>query len=384
MRQWFQFPITEGKASKQAHCDLPEGTYERECGKEGFFGPASHMYHAHPPTGWIEWEGTLRPRAIDTNAINASTRSPWSAPLLLFNNNLKLRVWQTNTAMDHLVRNGDGDEVLFVHHGCGDLYCDYGHLSYKDGDYIVLPRATSWRITPHTSTTLLLIEATNSGFQMADRGLVGQHAIYDPAVLEYAKINDQFLEQQSYHQVKTEEGYQHWQVHLKARNSLNTITYPFNPLDAQGWKGNLTAFKLNWRDIRPLMSHRYHLPPSAHTTFVADAFVICTFVPRPIETDPDALKVPFFHNNDDYDEVLFYHRGNFFSRDNIEAGMITHHPCGFSHGPHPKALAASQSQPKKDTDEVAVMIDARYPLEIAELPEGAENTDYVYSWQENK
>ncbi|MDO6706089.1 homogentisate 1,2-dioxygenase [Photobacterium sp. 1_MG-2023] len=376
MRQWFQFPIIEGKASRQAHCDLPDGTYERECGKEGFFGPASHMYHANPPTGWVEWEGPLRPRAIDTTRLEQQGHSPWDASLVLFNNQLKMRVWNTNESMDHLVRNGDGDEVLFVHEGSGHLYCDYGHLPFRDGDYITIPRATSWRIEVDDPVSLLLIEATNSGYQMPDRGIVGQHAVYDPAVLEYAKIDDAFLAQQN--------NDQRWQVKLKARDQMNTITYPYNPLDAQGWKGNLTVFKLNWRDIRPLMSHRYHLPPSAHTTFVANGFVICTFVPRPIESDPGALKVPFYHNNDDYDEVLFYHRGNFFSRDNIEAGMITHHPCGFSHGPHPKALAASQAQPKKETDEVAVMIDTRYPLEVAELPEGVENKDYVYSWINRK
>ncbi|MCM0148602.1 homogentisate 1,2-dioxygenase [Photobacterium galatheae] len=376
MRHWFQFPIIEGKASRQAHCDLPDGTYERECGKEGFFGPASHMYHDNPPTGWVEWDGPLRPRAIDTTRLEQPGQSPWDASLVLFNNQLKMRVWNTSQSMDHLVRNGDGDEVLFVHEGSGHLYCDYGHLTFRDGDYITIPRATSWRIEVNEPVSLLLIEATNSGYQMPDRGLAGQHAVYDPAVLEYARIDDAFLAQQN--------NDQRWQVKLKARNQMNTITYPFNPLDAQGWKGNLTVFKLNWRDIRPLMSHRYHLPPSAHTTFVADGFVICTFVPRPIESDPGALKVPFYHNNDDYDEVLFYHRGNFFSRDNIEAGMITHHPCGFSHGPHPKALAASQSQPKKETDEVAVMIDTRYPLEVADLPEGVENKDYVYSWINRK
>ncbi|MGF1726196.1 homogentisate 1,2-dioxygenase [Photobacterium nomapromontoriensis] len=376
MRQWFQFPITEGIASRQAHCDLPQGTYERECGKEGFFGPASHMYHQHPPTGWIKWDGPLRPRAVDTSKIQSSGNSPWDAALLLSNNNIKLRIWHCVTAMNHLARNGDGDEVLFIHQGCGDLFCDYGHLHFRDGDYIVLPRATSWRIEPQQPVTMLLIEATNSAYQMADRGIVGQHAIYDPAVLDYARIDDPFCQQQNDNQ--------HWQVKLKARNQLNTITYPFNPLDAQGWKGNLTAFKLNWRDIRPLMSHRYHLPPSAHTTFVAEGFVICTFVPRPIETDEGALKVPFFHNNDDYDEVLFYHRGNFFSRDNIDEGMITHHPCGFSHGPHPKALAASLTTPKHDTDEVAVMIDTRWPLNFSDIPEEAENTDYVYSWMANK
>ncbi|MGF1786342.1 homogentisate 1,2-dioxygenase [Photobacterium swingsii] len=374
MRQWFQFPIVEGNASRQAHCDLPPDTYERECGKEGFFGPASHMYHKHPPTGWIEWEGELRPRAIDTNKIAITGQTPWDAALLLYNEQLKMRMWRTHTHMKHLVRNGDGDEVLFIHQGSGHLYCDYGHLTFREGDYLVLPRATSWRIDVNEPVAMLMIEATNSGYQMAERGLVGQHAIYDPAMLEYARIDDVFLAQQNSHQ--------QWQVKLKARQRLNTITYPFNPLDAQGWKGNLTAFKLNWRDIRPLMSHRYHLPPSAHTTFVANSFVICTFVPRPIESDPQALKVPFFHNNDDYDEVLFYHKGNFFSRDNIEAGMITHHPCGFSHGPHPKALKASVEQPKTQTDEVAVMIDARFPLDVAELPQGAENMDYVLSWQQ--
>ncbi|MDO6583164.1 homogentisate 1,2-dioxygenase [Photobacterium sp. 2_MG-2023] len=376
MRHWFQFPIIEGKASRQAHCDLPEGTYERECGKEGFFGPASHMYHSNPPTGWVEWDGPLRPRAIDTTRLEQPGESPWDASLVLFNNQLKLRVWNTTQSMNHLVRNGDGDEVLFIHQGSGQLYCDYGHLTFTEGDYITIPRATSWRIEVDEPVSMLLIEATNGGYQMPDRGLAGQHAVYDPAVLEYARIDDAFLAQQNNNQ--------RWQVRLKARDQMNTITYPYNPLDAQGWKGNLTVFKLNWRDIRPLMSHRYHLPPSAHTTFVANGFVICTFVPRPIESDPGALKVPFYHNNDDYDEVLFYHKGNFFSRDNIEAGMITHHPCGFSHGPHPKALAASQSQPKKETDEVAVMIDTRYPLEVADLPEGVENKDYVYSWINRK
>ena len=106
------------------------------------------MYHRHPPTGWIDWDGPLRPRAIDTNKIPSQGNSPWDASLILFNNNLKLRVWHCDRAMESLARNGDGDEVLFIHHGSGDLFCDYGHMTFRDGDYIVLPRATSWRIEP--------------------------------------------------------------------------------------------------------------------------------------------------------------------------------------------------------------------------------------------
>ncbi|OOF27369.1 homogentisate 1,2-dioxygenase [Salinivibrio sp. IB872] len=373
MRKWFSFPIREGDASRQAHCDFPEGTYERECGKEGFFGPASHMYHRHPPTGWSEWEGPLRPHAFDTNRVETQGTSPMDAPVLLSNANVQVRLWRTDTAMSYLVRNSDGDDCLFVHQGEGSLYCDYGHLRYTKGDYLIVPRATSWRLVPDEATTLLMIEATHGSYMSAERGIVGEHAVFDPAVLEHARIDDSFKAQQSDNES--------WQVMIKSRQQLNRVTYPYNPLDAVGWKGNLTVFRLNWRDIRPLMSHRYHLPPSAHTTFVAQGFVICTFVPRPIESDPGALKVPFYHNNDDYDEVLFYHQGDFFSRDNIDAGMVTLHPCGFPHGPHPKAFAAGKKHQKKETDEVAVMIDTRMPLDMGDAAKATELTDYVYSWR---
>lgn len=373
MRKWFSFPIREGDASRQAHCDFPEGTYERECGKEGFFGPASHMYHRHPPTGWSEWEGPLRPHAFDTNRVETQGTSPMDAPMLLSNANVQVRLWRTDTAMSYLVRNSDGDDCLFVHQGEGSLYCDYGHLRYTKGDYLIIPRATSWRLVPDQATTLLMIEATHGSYMSAERGIVGEHAVFDPAVLEHARIDDSFKAQQSDNES--------WQVIIKSRQQLNRVTYPYNPLDAVGWKGNLTVFRLNWRDIRPLMSHRYHLPPSAHTTFVAQGFVICTFVPRPIESDPGALKVPFYHNNDDYDEVLFYHQGDFFSRDNIDAGMVTLHPCGFPHGPHPKAFAAGKKHQKKETDEVAVMIDTRMPLDMGDAAKATELTDYVYSWR---
>ena len=373
MRHWFQFPIREGDTSRQAHCDMPAGTFEREIGKEGFFGPATHMYHRHPPTGWSAWEGPHRPRAFDTNKLQPKGGSPWDATLLLHNASLRVRLWQSDKSMNHLVRNGDGDECLFVHQGRGQLFCDYGHLSFSEGDYIILPRATSWRLEIEQPLTLLMIEATHGTYMNAERGLVGRHAVFDPAILEYPRLDDTFRAQS--------EQPGDWQVLLKARGQLNRISFPFNPLDAQGWTGDLTVFKLNWRDIRPLMSHRYHLPPSAHTTFVTHDFVICTFVPRPIESDPGALKVPFYHNNDDFDEVIFYHQGNFFSRDNIEAGMITLHPCGFTHGPHPKAFAAGARHARTETDEVAVMIDSRLPLDVAELPDGVENIDYVHSWQ---
>ncbi|GJL92225.1 homogentisate 1,2-dioxygenase [Hyphococcus sp.] len=372
-RKWITPSRVEGDASRQAHADMPAGTFEREISKEGFFGPAAFFHHKRPPTGWVNFEGPLRPRAFDLAAIKGANASPWAATRVLHNNAVEMRFWKLDAPMPALARNGDGDQLLFVHKGAGDLFCDYGHIAFEAGDYLMLPRGTMWRMAPASSASILMIEATNSHYTLPDKGLLGPHAIFDPAMLDAPKINDAFRA----HQADDKET----RVEIKKRGEVSVATYPYNPLDAVGWHGELSPVRLNVRHIRPIMSHRYHVPPSAHTTFLSDRFVVCTFAPRPFETDPGALKVPFFHNNDDYDEVLFYHAGDFFSRDNIDAGMMTFHPSGFTHGPHPKALKNMLEQKKPATDEYAVMIDTRDPLNVGESIGAVENRDYVNSWR---
>ncbi|SQD79570.1 homogentisate 1,2-dioxygenase [Moritella yayanosii] len=368
------FPLRKGTYSRQAHADLPEqGIFEREISREGFYGPATHLHHKHPPTSWSAWSGNHRPRAYNLLKLSYSQISPWDAPLLLHNANCQIRFWRCNEKMQTLVRNADGDDLLFIHQGHGELFCDYGHLSIKQGDYVLIPRSCLWRLEPVEPITLLMIEATNDYYGLPDKTIVGQHAIFDQAVLDTPEIDAAYLQQQDE---------QPWQVVLKRFNALSIIGYPFNPLDVVGWHGDVSVVRINWQDIRPLMSHRFHLPPSAHSTFVTSRFVVCTFVPRPMETDPGALKVPFYHNNDDFDEVIFYHQGEFFSRDNIEPGMLTFHPCGFTHGPHPKAYRAGCKSQRKATDEVAVMIDTRDGLDIGSLMQDVEWHGYVESWKE--
>jgi homogentisate 1,2-dioxygenase len=372
MKRYIGHPRIEGTASRQAHADLPPGTYEREMSKEGFFGPAAFFHHRHPPTGWSSFEGPLSPHAFDFTKLDAVAAHPWSAPDLLYNASTRIRFWRTSGNMDALARNADGDELLFVHQGRGELYCDFGRLAFEPGDYIVLPRGTMWRLECAEPAAILMIEATNASYMLPEKGLVGGHAIFDPAMLDAPRVDEAFLAQQDE---------KPWRVAVKRRGAVSTVTFPYNPLDAIGWHGDLSACRINVRDIRPLMSHRYHLPPSAHTTFVGSRFVVCTFVPRPFETDPGAIKIPFFHNNDDYDEVLFYHAGDFFSRDNIHPGMVTLHPGGFTHGPHPKALSRMLVQSKPATDEYAVMVDTRDPLEISPAAAKVEWAGYVDSWK---
>ncbi len=255
-KNWIEFPRVEGKASRQAHADLPEGTYEREIGRDGFFGPATHVYHRHPPTGWIKFEGPLRPRAFDAKAAAQAQNDPFKSVMLLSNASCQFGIWRLPEAMPHLVRNADGDLLLFIHAGEGDLFCDFGHLTYREGDYLLLPRGTMWRLTPTQPTIALVIEATNGAYKLPERGILGPHAFFDPAALDTPKLDDAF-------EAQANEA-REWTVRVKRRNQMSTITYPWSPLDAVGWKGNLTALKLNWRDIRP-----DHEPPLSHSAIGA-------------------------------------------------------------------------------------------------------------------
>ena len=86
-----------------------------------------------------------------------------------------------------------------------------------------------------------------------------------------------------------------------------------HPFDVIGWDGTLFPYALSIRDFEPVVG-RIHQPPPVHQTFEAPGFVVCSFVPRPYDFHPDALKVPYHHANVDSDEVLFYSDGDFMSR----------------------------------------------------------------------
>lgn len=371
MKPWVSWPKTEGTASRQAHCDLPRGTYEREMGKEGFSGPATHLYHPKPPTSWSHIEGPLKPRAFNLNGAAFKHSGPQHAVMVLKNPFVQIRVLHLNESMPTLFRNADGDDLIFLHRGTAEFYSDFGHLSLKEGDYLAIPRASMWRLEIKNPIELLLIEATNDHFQLPEKGLLGEHALFDPAMLDTPCLDDAFLEQKDAATV----------VIVKREDVFTTISYDYNPLDAVGWHGTLMPMRINWRDFRPVMSHRYHIPPSIHATFVSSRFMVTTFCPRPVESDPGALKLPFYHNNNDYDEVIFYHQGSFLSRDDIGPGMISFHPVGLTHGPHPEAYRKAEENTRTATDEVAVMIDARDYLQVCDDAKPFEQTDYWQSWK---
>ncbi|MBI3667264.1 MAG: hypothetical protein HY236_13740 [Acidobacteria bacterium] len=193
---------------------MPEGTYEEEHGRRGFYGKSAHVYHTHPPTGWVRFEGKLRPHCFDRNKLEPADRhDPHGAAIpFLGNDDVKLYVSRRSEPMPFYFRNADGDELYFVHRGQRTVETDFGPLAF------------------------------------------------------------------------------------------------------------------------------------------------------------------------DYDEFIFYHDGNFFSRQNISPGMATLHPRGIHHGPHPKALAGQTA--KTHTDEYAVMLDSLNPIRVLQAGEQVEWKDYWKSWIE--
>ncbi|MBY0470786.1 homogentisate 1,2-dioxygenase [bacterium] len=363
------FGWAQGKYSIQPHVDVPEGTYEEEHGRQGFFGRVSHLYHRHPPTGWLRIEGNLKPRSY--YASKSEGKEQGQPEILLYNNDVQIGIAKLKSAMTVFARNADGDEVRFIHEGEGQLETDYGDFSYRKGDYLVIPRGTTYRFNASNANTHLVVESPTE-IGLPDRGMLGRHAQFDPMVMRTPVLPEG--------ERKTGANAQgEFELRIKREGQWTKVFYPWNPMNAAGWKGDLSPWALNVDDIRPIISPRYHLPPSVHTTFLARNFVICSFLPRPLESEEGAMKVPFYHRNIDFDEVLFYHAGNFFSREGIGAGAITWHPQGIHHGPHPNA--AKNAADKTVTEEIAVMVDTYHPLKTTPAAESIEYREYAMSWK---
>src|SRR5512133_660248 len=376
------FPLRKGLHTRQAHVDLPAGTFEEEHARNGFFGRTTHLYRLHPVTDWTRIEGPLRPHSYDLNGLTDSadakvkasqfgSQEPAFAPICILHNGDVALHWVAPSAMDFFYRNADGDDVYYIHAGGGKLETTFGVIHYATGDYLVIPRGTTYRFLPDATPQRYLLIESFSEVTIPDRNQLGPNAIFDPAMIDTPELEP--------YEMAPEGGPREWAVHIKREHQITKVFYPFNPLDVVGWKGDLTVWRINVKDIRPVVSARYHLPPSAHSTFIANNFVICSFLPRPFEEEEGAMRVPFFHSNIDYDEVLFYSAGHFFSRDGIGAGMMTWHPQGIHHGPHPKAIPLSRT--KDRTDEVAVMVDAFRPLKATPAAELMENVNYWASWK---
>ena len=352
---------------------------------EGFSSNYSLLYHVHPPTQIIKAEEPtdVSPKASTDNILKHRSFQGFSVKpeadylksrkIVLFNNDVQISLAApTKSLTEYFFKNADADEVIFIHEGTGTLKTQYGQLPFSYGDYLVVPRGTIYQIEFTDANNRLFIVESFSPVTFPKRYLskYGQ-------LLEHSPICERDIRKPQDLVTIDEKG--EFLINTKKKGLLYPITYANHPFDVVGWDGCEYPYALSIHDFEPITG-RVHQPPPVHQTFDAHNFVICSFCPRLYDYHPQAIPAPYNHSNIDSDEVLYYVDGDFMSRKHVTRGMITLHPAGIPHGPHPGAVEKSIG--KKETGELAVMVDTFHPLKMTVDAQHIEDEGYIMSWAE--
>jgi homogentisate 1,2-dioxygenase len=379
-----------GKIPRKRHTQFrkPDGSLysEQLFSTEGFSSNSSLLYHTHAPTKILKTEAPvnvapvaatehlLKHRSVKGFQVAPEHDYIKSRKTVLFNNDVQLTLAAPRKGLGENVfyKNADTDEILFIHEGTGTLKTQYGQLAFEYGDYVVVPRGTIYQIEfDREDNRLFIIESfspvtfpkryLSKYGQLLENSPYCERDLRLPTDLETIDKQGEFL------------------IQVKKKGMLYPIWYGHHPFDVIGWDGCEYPYILSIHDFEPITG-RVHQPPPVHQTFDAHNFVVCSFVPRLFDYHPHAIPAPYNHSNIDSDEVLYYVDGDFMSRKHVERGMITLHPAGIPHGPHPGTVEKSIGA--KETKELAVMVDTFHPLILTKEGLGIEDDSYVYSWIE--
>ena len=311
---------------------------EEVMGLEGFTGNESILYHLHSPCRVMELAG-FEPierdewvpdqhahRHFHTYDIAPDGDEITGRRLLMWNDDVEISLCRPSESMEYFFRNGEGDEVIFVHEGSGTLETIFGDLPYKEGDYVVVPRGTTYRFRPEGEQRHLVFETPglieiprryrNQYGQLIEGAPYYHRDIHPPTELHTVRERGEFP------------------VKVRVRGGYQTYVVDYHPFDVVGWDGYLYPWTFSIHDFEPITG-RIHQPPPSHQTFQGQNFVICSFCPRKLDFDPLAVPIPYHHSNLQSEEMIYYVSGNFGSRKGVEVGSITLHPSGLPHGPQP-------------------------------------------------
>ena len=363
---------------------LNEGLYyEHVITTQGFDRTYSILYHIRPPTRVVSTESVgscglkpvadqeLRHHHIKTQDLPRGGDPVSGRIPMMFNQDVASYRVKPVEDQTEIYRNGAADEVIFVQQGCGYLETTFGKLSYRRGDYIVIPRTTNYRIYSDdiSQEDHLILEC------FAPVRIPKQYLNEDGQMLMGTPYYERDFH--SPEELVSRDEEQETTVLIKDHSRLTRVTMAHNPLDIVGWDGFLYPYTFNAWDFEPLTG-TLHLPPPFQQTFEVRGFVICTFAPRHLDHHPKAVKVPYVHSNVEADEVLFYVDGEFGSRKGVDLGSMTLHPGGIPHGPHPGTIMKSMET--DFTNEMAVMFDTDRPLYLTEDAMKLDDPSYPMSW----
>ena len=356
--------------------------WEELISRKGFSHMYSNVYHVYPPTS-VEAVGELKKynlKAVDqthrhhhirTANVESDGDAISSRIPLFFNSDVVISKAHVKESMKSLYRNGNADEVLFIHTGSGIFKSNFGNMKLKSGDYLLIPRGVIWQIDVKEDMRILVTESSspietptryrNKFGQLLEHSPYAERDIRTPEFV--GPVDDSPMD-----------------VEVKLRHGIQTYGYQHHPFDIVGWDGYYFPYIFNINDFMPITG-KIHQPPPVHQTFQANGFVICSFVPRPFDYHDQSVPAPYAHSNVDSDEIIYYVEGNFMSRKGIDEQSISYHPMGLPHGPQPGKI--EESLGAKETNELAIMIDTFKPLNMTEAALNVDDEDYPYSWIES-
>jgi homogentisate 1,2-dioxygenase len=374
----------------------PDGSlfYEELMGEEGFSSDSSLLYHRGVPSAIVAsrvWElpdlttmanHPITPRHLKLHDLfkgegpGAGNDVVQNRRLVLGNADVRISYVVADEVSPYY-RNATGDECVYIEKGSATVETVFGVLRARQGDYVILPRATTHRWLPGPDGVGAYCIEANSHIAPPKRYLsrYGQflehapycerdlHAPAEPFVVEGNDV----------------------EVLVKHRGNGpggivgSRMTYATHPFDVVGWDGCLYAYTFNVADFEPITG-RIHQPPPVHQVFEGYNFVVCNFVPRKVDYHPLSVPVPYYHSNVDSDEVMFYCGGDYEARkgSGIGLGSISLHPGGYAHGPQPSAIEASLGAER--FEELAVMVDTFRPLELGEGGQAVDDGVYAWTW----
>lgn len=357
--------------------------HEELFGTEGFSSTSSLVYHIYPPTmvkalgesysvkPEVGIEENLKSFSFMGYDINSETDYIKSRKVFFFNDDMHIGIAAPSKSMgDYFFKNADSDEMLFIHKGSGQCKTMYGTIDFEYGDYVIIPRGTVYQLKFNTSDNKILFVESHSPIRTPKRyrNEYGQ-------LLEHSPFCERDFKMP--HTLETHDEKGDFKIMIKKNGVIYPYIYETHPFDLVGWDGYNYPYAFSIFNFEPITG-RIHMPPPIHQQFEGRNFVICSFVPRLYDYHPDAIPAPYHHSNIDADEILYYVDGDFMSRNNIKSGQFTLHPAGIPHGPHPGAIERSIG--KKETKELAVMIDPFHPLKITKEALKYEIKNYYKAW----
>jgi homogentisate 1,2-dioxygenase len=377
-----------GEVPRKRHVQFRDnGTLltEEVMGLEGFSGNESILYHLTSPCRveklgdfeTIEREEWVpdqhKPLHLKTWDVAPSGDELTGRRLLMWNNDVEISLCRPKESMNYFFRNGEGDEVIFVHEGEGTVETIFGTVGYTAGDYLVIPRGTTYYFDPSSGPQRYVVFESPGLIEIPRRyrNEYGQ-------LLEHAPYYHRDIHPPAELQTHRERG--PFDVKVRVRGGYQTYVLDYHPFDVVGWDGYVYPWTFSIHDFEPITG-RIHMPPPSHQTFQGRNFVICSFCPRKLDFDPLAIPIPYHHSNLNSEEMIYYVDGQFASRKGIEVGSVTLHPSGIPHGPAPGL--AEKSIGMTETHELAVMCDTFHPLRLTKLAQELDDGKYWHSWFED-